>query len=89
MIIKDIPFKLPVRQSLLCWYYAKPVFVFRPARSLALPFCCLELFRRYSGISKLDAYQVRAARYLVRRRAALVCDWFGVYDGLMHAGGVV
>ena len=89
MIIKDIPFKLPVRQSLICWYYAKPVVVYRPARSLVMPFCSLELIRRYSGIFKLDAYQVRAVRYLVRRRAASVCDWFDVHDGLMHAGGVL
>jgi hypothetical protein len=26
---------------------------------------------------------------LVRRRAASVCDWFDVHDGLMHAGGVL
>ena len=89
MIIKDIPFKLPVRQSLICWYYAKPVVVYRPARLLVSPLCCLELFHRYFDISKLDAYQVRAVRYLVRRRARSVCDWFDVHDGLMHAGGVV
>ena len=89
MIIKGIPFHLSVRSSLLCWYFAQPVVVYRPARSLASPFCRLELFRRYSGISKLEAYQVRAVGYLVRRRARSVCDWFDVHDGLMHAGGVV
>ena len=90
MIIKDIPFSLPVRQSFICWlFYGRPGVLWRPVRLSDSPFCSLELLRSYPGISKLEAYQVRAVRYLVRRRARSVCDWFDVHDGLMHAGGVV
>ena len=86
MIIKNVPFRLPLRQSLICWHYARPVVLRRSARA---SYCGRELFRPYVGLSKLEAYQVRAVRYLVRRRARSVCDWFGVHDGLMHAGGVL
>ena len=89
MIIKLLPFRVPVRPGMVCWCWCRPIV---NGDAMAVPeafFCTSRLVRHWPAMPKLDAYQVRLSRYLVRRRARSVCDWFDVHDGLMHAGGVV
>ena len=64
MIIKNKPFRVPACQAMLCWYYASPV-----VAGLAIPSplgCEVDLVRRWLGFVKLEAYQVRLSRFLVR-----------------------
>ena len=65
MIIKDKPFYVPACQAMLCWFYASPVVV---GLAISSPSGCeVDLVRRWPGFIKLEAYQFRLSRFLVRR----------------------
>ncbi len=66
MIIKDKPFHIPACQAMACrFYYPAGVFL----HEVAIPgsSCTQGFVRRWPGFVKLDAYQVRLSRLLVKR----------------------
>jgi len=90
MIIKDKPFHVPCCQAMLCWYFASPVVAGLAIHSPSG--CDVDLVRRWPGFVKLEAYQVRLSRYLVRSwsiRKVVLSPLFPAWDDPRSEWGVV